>query len=90
MPADEFNLIFSLILDFASTGPDVTYDFIYAQFIYDSHSLGRHSELYESVFTFHPKSVIVYIREKSSFSLVIGVGDVVSCHGSFSSDLALS
>jgi hypothetical protein len=46
---------------------------VYAFFINNTHGLGRNSKANPTIFTFYPKSVLLQIRQKTSFGSIVCV-----------------
>jgi len=51
------------------------------------HTLGGNPEFYESIFTLQPELMVMDIWHKSTASLIVGVGNVISRDRSFTCDL---
>jgi hypothetical protein len=62
-----------VLLSYSAVFTQICQYSIYAFFVDDSHTFGRNPQTHPTVFTFHPKPMMLEIREKTSFGSVIRV-----------------
>ena len=72
---NEFNFIahVSVLLSYYAVFTQIRQNSVYAFFVDDSHTFGRYSQANPTIFTFHPKPVVLQIGQKTSSGSIVGV-----------------
>jgi hypothetical protein len=72
---NQFNFIahFLVSLNFCAVFTQIRQNSVYAFFINDTHCFRGNPKTHPTVFAFHPESVVLQVREKTSFGSVVCV-----------------
>jgi len=76
--------------DLLATRAQIVDNFLDAEFVDNTHSLGRHLQADKTFLAFQPETMLVQIGQKPSFRVVFGMGNIVPADRSFASDLTYS
>jgi hypothetical protein len=72
---NEFDFIahVSVLLSYYAVFTQIRQNCVYAFFVDDSHTFGRYSQANPTVFTFHPKPVMLQVGKKASSGSIVSV-----------------
>jgi hypothetical protein len=75
-------------LDLLTLGAQVSNDLVDTQLVDDAHALGGQTQTDETLFAFHPETVVVQVRLEPALGFVVGVRDVVANDWTLAGNLA--
>jgi hypothetical protein len=67
------DILYFADLYFFATGAHISQNFVNTDFVNKSQTFIADSELYPTIFTFHPETVVVKIGQKTTTRFVVGV-----------------